>query len=163
MTSPYRDPGQEREFLEQQFQRYFSEADAAEKAQADAAEAAQAEKEAARAATEAQNRYWGFVESPESLGHRQPLPADHFLLADLLKEPWAYYKTQTWIKKHLFKVGGYPDRLANLSLITKVGFGILMENKRLAERARDRARKAKARAAKRAALANSAAKEDVSL
>jgi hypothetical protein len=96
MTSPYRNPDQEREFLEQQFKSFFSEADAIEKAQADAAEKAQAAHEAAqaaegaaRAATEATNRYWGFVvQSPESLQHQQPLPADHFRFADLCKEPW---------------------------------------------------------------------------
>jgi hypothetical protein len=163
MTSPYRNPGQEREFIDKEFKSFFSEVDAAEKARADAAEAAQAEKEAGRAAAEAENRYWGFAESPESLVHRQPLPADHFRFADLHEQPWAYYKNQTWLKKHLFKVGGYPDRFINSGFLTKVGFDILMENKRLAERASDRERKAKARTAKRAALASSAAKEDVSL
>lgn len=152
MTSPYRDPDQIREFLKEEFQRFFSEVDADEKAQADAAEAAQAAKEAAKATQDAEDRFWGFVESPESLQHRQILPADHFRVEDLVNEPWAYYKTQTWLTKHLFKVGGYPDRLAALGLITKVGFDILMENKLLAKQARDRVRKAKARAAERAAL-----------
>jgi hypothetical protein len=149
MTSPYRNPDQEREFLEEQFKSYFSEFDAAEKAQADADAAIQA----AKATQDAEDRFWGFAEPPESLVHKESLPADHFRLAELINQPWTGYKGQAWIKKHLFKVGVYPDRLARLGLITKVGFGILVENKHLAEQARDRARVAKARAAKRAALA----------
>jgi hypothetical protein len=148
MTSPYRDPDQTREFLEKEFESFFSEIDAIDAAQA----ASEAVAEAAKATQDAEDRFWGFVESPESLQHRQILPADHFRVEDLGNEPWAGYKGQAWIRKHLFKVGGYPDRIAATGLVTKVGFGILRESERIAKRARDKARKAKARTAECAAL-----------
>jgi hypothetical protein len=151
MTSPYRDPDQIREFLEEDFKSFFSEVDATEKAQADA----QAAAEAAKATQDAEDRLWGFVEPPESLADRQPLPADHFRFADVVKEPWClpHYKTPSRLIKWLLKVHGYPDRLVASGLITRAGFDILMENKRLAECKSDLALKAKARAAERTALA----------
>jgi hypothetical protein len=71
-----------------------------------------------------------------------------------VKESWCapHYKTPARLIKWLLRVHGYPDRLVDTGIITKVGFDILMENKLRAERTWDQAWVAKARSTKRAEL-----------
>src|SRR5258708_27017434 len=124
MTSPYQEPGQEREFLEQQLAAAYQAALQAQAAAHRDALQAQAAK------LEAENRLWGFVEPPENFSHRQQLPEGVFRFAEVVKEPWCRckYKTPPRLIKFLRRYK-YPERIRALEVITRVGFDILWEPK----------------------------------
>jgi hypothetical protein len=128
--------------------------DAAAKVEAIAKAAAEtaAQDDAAAAVVaivEAENRLYGFTESPEILARLERRPEGALWFADAVKEPWCagHYKTETLLRKYLL-LKHYPARMLNSGLITEIGFNALMKVKRAAKNDKDKARRRKTPAPK---------------
>ena len=115
--------------------------------------AIETEHRTAQEAIKADNRDWGFVDSPELIALQRPLPEGVYWLDDIIKEPWCrhLYKTKEGLIKFILEPHEYPPRLTALGLITRAGFDVLIARKLKIRREKDRARKEQTTTAKQAA------------